>query len=108
MTRSKYTLEDKTMQIITRVLGHSAREIVNPRRYLPDADATRDSAFECQTRYKCCECMFVERDARLYPCSECVDNMLVQVPSPVSRFIPRDVDAEDGELETLLFTNDDG
>ena len=95
------------MQVITTLLGHSIREIIDPRKYAPDADSRQQSNFETGTRFKCCECLLVERDARFYPCCECADNMAMRVESAESHFIPRDLDGEEGVLETVLFEDDE-
>ena len=94
------------MKVITIVDGHCIRELLDPKHYDENAEARQSSNFECKTRYKCCECMLVERDARLYPCVECEDNMLVRVGTGITHFIPRDSDGEEAELETLLFKDE--
>jgi hypothetical protein len=96
------------MQVITTLTdGRTMREVFDPRKYDANADTRQSSNIERKTRFLSCDCMLVERDARLYPCIECGDNMLVHVVTGVSHFIPRDSDSEEGELETLLFEDDE-
>jgi len=77
------------MKIITRAVTFEATfvEHVDPSSTTGDDEATGEQE---STRYSCCECLFVERNARQYPCETCRDNMVVATGSLESHFEPRD------------------
>jgi len=79
------------MLCVTRGDGVTFHEHVDPSDYHEDCEDMRPNDI-AETRFACCECMFVERNARCYPCDACKDNMLVKTMASTSQFTSREAD----------------
>jgi len=79
------------MLCVTRGCGTTFHEHVDPSEYNEDCEDMRPGDIAA-TRFACCECVFVERNARCYPCNACKDNMLVTTMVEASQFAPRDAE----------------